>query len=127
MRPRICLLVMAILLCSASVAAESMRCSNRIVTSGDPKAKVAKLCGKPAYTEQRTVYRSGIPRARSGDDLQASQVRTTSDRELAIHDRSVVEVLVDVWVYNPGRRRLMREIVFEDNRIVEVTTLGRGY
>jgi len=100
--------------------AESMRCGSRLVADGDPKAKVADLCGQPTYKEQRTIYRTGIPRGRVEEGTSAA-----SDDELLIHDRSIVEV--DVWLYNRGRSRLMREVVFEDNRVIEVNVLGRGY
>ena len=102
--------------------AESMRCGSRLVADGDPKAKVAELCGQPTYKEQRTIYRSGVPRGSVEDGTSP-----VSDDELLIHDRSIVEVEVDVWLYNRGRSRLMREVVFEDNRVIEVNVLGRGY
>ena len=115
----------AILIVPVTTAAETMRCGSRVVGDGDPKAKVAELCGKPTHSEQRTVYRAGIPRQEFG--LDAEGRRTVSDRELLIHDRSLVEVQVDVWLYNRGRSRLMREIVFRDNRVIEVNVLGHGY
>ena len=127
MQARIGLLLVGILMAGTAAAAESMRCGSRLVTDGDPKAKVAALCGRPDYSEQRTIYRAGIPRTRLGDGRPGDTLTTTSDRELLIHNRSLVEVTVDVWVYNRGKRRLMREVVFEDNRVVELTTLGRGY
>jgi len=114
-----------LLVATAALPAEGMRCGGRIVSSGDPKVKVADLCGDPASKERRTVYRAGLPRGRTLDNSDRGE--TSTDRELLIHDRSLVEVVVDVWVYNPGKRRLMREIVFEDNRVVEINALGRGY
>ena len=106
-------------------AADSMRCGNRLVSDGDPKVKVAELCGQPTHSEQRTVYRSGVPRQRLRTDGLA--IQSVSERELLIHNRSVVQVQVDVWVYNLGRTKLMREVIFEEGRVVEVNTLGRGY
>ena len=125
MKIRILLPVAIMLAASTAHAADSMRCGNRVVSDGDPKAKVAELCGKPTSTETRTVYRSGIPRLQlSVDD---GTTRSAGSDELLIHDRSHVEVEVDVWVYNRGRSRLLREVVFENNRVVEVNVLGRGY
>ena len=125
MKIQLPLMIAALLVTTAASSAESMRCGNRVVTHGDPKAKVAELCGQPTQTEQRTVYRSGIPRRRlriEGDGLE-----TLTESELALQDRSFVEVQVDVWLYNRGNSRLMREIVFHDNRLVEVNVLGRGF
>jgi len=125
MKSRIPLLVATALTASVANAADSMRCGNRVVAEGDPKVKVAELCGKPTSTETRTVYRSGIPRQQFSIDAASTQ--SVSQRELLIHDRSHVEVEVDVWVYNRGRSRLLREVVFENSRVIEVNVLGRGY
>ncbi len=105
--------------------AEALRCGNKLIVDGDPKGKVADLCGKPTHTEARSIIRSGIPRP--DVDIDGDRGESVSDRELAIHTRSHVEVVVDVWLYNFGKSRLMREIVFRDNRVVEVNVLGRGY
>ena len=125
MKVRILLPVATMLAASAAYSADSMRCGNRVVSDGDPKAKVAELCGKPTATETRTVYRSGIPRQQLS--VEDGVVRSVSNSELLIHDRSHVEVEVDVWVYNRGRSRLLREVVFENNRVVAVNVLGRGF
>jgi hypothetical protein len=119
------LLLAAVLATPVASGAEAMRCGNRVVAGGDPKAKVAELCGRPTQTEQRTVYRSGLPRQEVGVDGDTG--RSVSETELLIHDRSLVEVRVDVWLYNRGRSRLMREVVFHDGRVVAVNVLGRGY
>ena len=125
MRTRMTVTIAATLAASAASAGESMRCGNRVVTDGDPKAKVAEICGQPTHSERRTVYRSGIPRQQFAVDRNG--VSSVTDTELLIHDRSLVEVEVDVWLYNRGRGRLMREVVFHDNRVVEVNVLGHGF
>lgn len=125
MKIRIVAMIAAIFLATVAGPAEALRCGNKLVKEGDPKGKVADLCGKPTHIESRRVYRAGFPR--QDIDADDDRTRTVSDRELAVHDRSVVEVVVDVWLYNFGRSRLMREITFRDNRVVEIEVLGRGY
>lgn len=125
MNVKLLLTLAAGLAATAANAEDAMRCGNRLVGDGDPKAKVADLCGKPTQTEKRTIYRGGIPTQAVFSD--ASPYQSISDRELLIHDRSLVEVEVDVWIYNRGRTRLMQEVVFHDNRVIEVNQLGRGY
>jgi hypothetical protein len=124
MKARISILVAATLLCGAAHSSESMRCGNRLVSNGDPKAKVAELCGQPTQSERRTVLRSGLPRQNYDGD---ARTRTISESELLIHTRSLVEVEVEVWLYNRGRSSLLRELVFHDNRLVAVNVLGHGY
>jgi hypothetical protein len=125
MKLRVPFLIAAILAASAVHAADSMRCGNRLVSGGDPKAKVAEVCGQPSQVERRTVLRSGFPRTNVDND--DARVRTVSDTELLVHDRSLVEVQVEVWLYNRGRTSLLRELVFHDNRLVAVNVLGHGY
>lgn len=118
-------LAFGMLLAAANASADSIRCGNKLINEGDPQGKVQDLCGTPTSKDTRAIVRSGFPRQRivSPDSDRAN----ISDRELAIHDRSHVEVTVDVWFYNLGKSRLMREILFQDNRVVEIRTLGRGY
>lgn len=125
MKARISVLVAATFLCTAAHSSDTMRCGNRLVSDGDPKAKVAELCGQPTSSERRTVLRSGLPRQNYDDD--DARTRTVTESELLIHARSLVEVEVEVWLYNRGRRSLLREVVFHDNRLVAVNVLGHGY
>lgn len=129
MKARIPLLVAATLLSTAAYSSDSMRCGQRLISDGDPKAKVADLCGQPTHTERRTVLRSGVPRQNYADDntRTGTSARTVSDSELLVHNRSLVEVEVDIWLYNRGRNSLLRELVFHDNRLVAVNILGHGY
>jgi Protein of unknown function (DUF2845) len=125
MKMRIPILLAAILTSAVALSSESMRCSGRVITGGDPKAKVAEVCGQPTSTERRTVLRSGIPRQNLDDDDARTQ--TITESEILIHERSLVEVEVEVWLYNRGRSSLLRELVFHDNRLIAVNVLGRGY
>jgi Protein of unknown function (DUF2845) len=118
--------------CLALVAdpALAFRCKSRIVTAGDPQAKVLRFCGEPVSTQQRVIYRGGIPRSTvsrtviAGDDIGGVR---SSREELLIHDRSVVEVLVEEWTYNLGPHKLMRIVRFENGLVTEVRQLGYGY
>ncbi len=123
MRTNYSVLVAATALGLAAAPAHALRCGNKLVTEGDHKVKVSDLCGKPSYTDTRKIYRGGIPRG----DVTVTDPRSQGQQELALHQRSVVEVDVEVWVYNFGSSKLMREIVFRDDRIVEINVLGRGH
>ena len=104
----------------------AMRCGNKLVSDGDPQAKILKYCGEPVAVQVRTIYRSGFPR-RLSSLSDTSSARHFSDEELLIHRRSVVEVLVEEWTYNFGPRRFMRMVRFENGLVAEVTQLGYGY
>jgi hypothetical protein len=88
--------------------ADSMRCGSRLMTDGDPAAKVEALCGPPAGIERREILRSysyyrGIP------------------------VRGAFEVAVEFWTYNFGPHKLMYRLRFEDGLLVDVETLGHGF
>ena len=48
-------LLAAALLLAGPAAADSMRCGSKLMTDGDPSAKVEALCGPPAGIERREV------------------------------------------------------------------------
>jgi hypothetical protein len=98
----------ATLLFAGVAHADSMRCGSRLVTDGDPIAKVEALCGPPAGIERREIVRSysyhrGIP------------------------VRGSFEVAVEFWTYNFGPNKLMYRLRFEDGLLVDVGTLGHGF
>jgi hypothetical protein len=108
----------------------AFRCKGKLVMEGDPQAKVRKFCGEPVSVQQRMIYRGGVPRQTFEErvSLGAGATEVGSSREeLLIHDRSVVEVLVEEWTYNFGPHRLMRVVRFENGLVAEVTRLGYGY
>ena len=111
-------------------AADSLRCGSALVSNGDHPGKVLLECGEPLYKEHKTIYRSGIPNRyptwQGNVGTLQQQSETLSARELAWHNRSTVEVPVEVWVYNFGPSALMKEVTFVDGRLTAVKSLGYG-
>ncbi len=120
-------IVAALLLAEPALA---LRCQSRLVSEGDPQAKVLRFCGTPTAVQRRVLYRSGIPSAQASRGLVVSdgrsEMRFTSE-ELLIHQHSIVEVLIEEWTYNFGPRKLMRMVVFENGLVRDVRRLGYGY
>ena len=79
---------------------------------GDPRAKVRQFCGEPADVQTRSILRR--PTFNVGG-------RTYS------YGDGYVEVPVEIWTYNFGPYKLMREIRFVDGRVDNIETLGYGY
>ena len=126
--PRAAQLLVLLPLALLAEPALAFRCQGKIVKEGDPKAKVLRFCGEPVSVEHRTIYRGGVPYARTATAVGLDGTATDSTREeLLIHDRSVVEVSVEEWTYNFGPHRLMRLVRFEDGLVAEVTGLSYGY
>jgi hypothetical protein len=123
---RLSIVVLGLLLAGPALA---LRCQSKLVSEGDPQAKVLRFCGEPTSVQQRVIYRSGIARSSGrGDWLRHGNAEIGVYRdELLVHQRSVVEVLVDEWIYNFGPRKLMRRIRFENGLVTAVEPLGYGY
>jgi hypothetical protein len=129
MRKSLPLLLAASLVLLAEPAL-ALRCKGKLVKEGDPQAKVLKFCGEPVSAQQRIIYRSGVPHPWVGRRLAVESDGTavsSTEEELLIHNRSVVEVLIEEWTYNFGPHRLMRVVRFENGLVADVTGLGYGY
>lgn len=121
--------LLAGLLFNHGATADSLRCGRALVSDGDHPGKVLLECGEPLYKEHKTIYRSGLPNRYpgwSGSGGFQQRYETLTEREIALHNRSTVEVPVEVWVYNFGRSALMKEITFVDGRLTEIKSLGYG-
>jgi Protein of unknown function (DUF2845) len=93
-------------------AADGMRCGSKLMTTGDPRSKVRQFCGEPTDIQTRSILRR--PTFNFGG------------RILSYGD-GYVEIPVEIWTYNFGPYKLMREIRFVDGRVDSIETLGYGY
>jgi hypothetical protein len=95
--------------------ANSMRCGNDLVTRGDTQIQVLADCGQPDAIERlpsllvpgTTIY---------GNQIYAGPFGT-----------GLAGVSVELWTYNFGPRRLMRQVRLESGSVTEITTLGYGF
>jgi len=109
---RIILAVIACIGFAPLAQADAMRCGNRLVTFGDTKSAVRSICGEPTDVQTRMILR-----------------RPTYD----LHGRTIyfgdgyVEIPVEIWIYNFGPYKLMRQVRFVDGRVDEIETIGYGH
>ena len=106
------LLAALLLALAVPASADGLRCGSRLVTQGDPRAKVRHYCGEP--TDVQTHY------------IQRRPSFTAGGRYYSYGD-GYVEIPVEIWTYNFGPYKLMRQVRFVDGRIDEIETLGYGY
>lgn len=93
-------------------AAWAMRCGNRLVVEGDTAGQVRARCGEP--TE---ITRTGLLRP---------PIIWVDGRPVRV-GQSAIEVAVEIWIYNLGPNRFMRQLRLENGRVVDIDTLGYGY
>jgi hypothetical protein len=106
-------LLMPALLLAAHAEADSMRCGNALVSQGDSRSEVRAKCGEPTDVETRTVVR------RAGYEFNGRRFDYNQD--------TFVEIPIEVWTYNFGPYKLMRQVQFVNGRIEEILTMGYGY
>ena len=102
--------VLTLSLVAFAVPAEALRCGNDLITHGDRTSEVRALCGEPGQIERRSEWRTrGIVDRRSGAYLETTEVV------------DIVE-----WTYDFGPGRLVRQLRFENGRLVGEDSLGYG-
>ena len=104
--------------------AHALRCNGRLVSQGDPGARLQAVCGAPDQVQRSVVFRTinvtyPLATYRRGGRYYRRGVHVGEQVQRAI--------AVETWTYNFGRHRLMHEITLEDGRVVGEHTLGRGY
>ena len=99
------LLILIALLPLTVAAGESLTCGSRLVSEGDTKAEVFIKCGKPAWRDNWIDQVTG-----RGGPLEQ---RVTTE-----HER---------WVYNFGPNAFLRFLLFENGRLISISTGERGY
>ncbi|MEM1434222.1 MAG: DUF2845 domain-containing protein [Pseudomonadota bacterium] len=79
-----------------ALAVDPLRCGDQVVERGQRPYEVVERCGTPGYEFRRIEWRyPGIL------------------------------VQVDEWVYDLGRNRFRRELLFENGRLIDINLRGR--
>jgi len=107
------LAVSGTLLPQVAAGEDSLRCGSRLVSEGDPKFKVISICGEPTAVSLESVI-SGPAFVRYGYDY-------------SFIGPAWREVPVEIWTYNFGSSRLLRQLRFVGDELVEIRTNGYGY
>jgi hypothetical protein len=107
------------LLATTSAGADSFSCNNRIASSGDTTYEVRAICGAPDAAARHVEFRTvRIP--------AACGVRDRHGRCLGYVEHTV-EVIIDEWTYDFGRNRFIQYVMFEQGRLVRVSSGGYGH
>jgi len=113
MRALVSATLAALLLAVAMPAsADNMRCGSKLMTTGDTRSKVRAFCGEPSDVQTRYIQRR--PTFNYGGRYYS-------------YGDGYVEIPVEIWTYNFGPYKLMRQVRFVDGVIEEIETLGYGY
>ncbi len=95
-------------------AAEShaFRCGTHLVVEGDHYVEVLKKCGEPVIRERW---------------LQEQVVRRKIHDLIPIREITTDGVVVQLWTYNFGAQKFMRQLRFENGILVRIEKLDYGF
>ncbi len=124
------LLMLTSLLISEQTLA--LRCGNKLVDIGDHKLKVISLCGEPEYREIREirfpVHCIDKSYYNDGSQYYPNIYKYDHNYQRNLSNHAICQYrTVDVWIYNFGPRKFMRELLFHNGIIKEINTLSYGY
>jgi Protein of unknown function (DUF2845) len=105
-------LLLILTLAAGSVQADALQCGTALVATGDTRDQVAAKCGNPTDVERSSVFVQSTAWV-NGVAVSAGN--------------TLIEVPVEVWLYNFGPTQLMRRVRFESGRVVMIEILGYGY
>jgi hypothetical protein len=106
------ILFAAILFLSFSVGiALAFRCGLGLVSSGDSKTQVLLTCGKPTSKEK---------------SCENSQQYTSIDKHGKVKKHKKCGKKLEVWHYNCGDNDFIYKLTFENEKLADEITEGRG-
>ncbi len=89
----------------------ALRCGTGLVTEGDSKSQVLTTCGKPTSKEK---------------SCENSQQYTTTNNNGKIKKVKKCGQKLETWFYNCGDNDFIYKLIFDDGKIINIITEGRG-
>ena len=100
----------------------ALRCGQALVDLGDSKEDVIEKCGDPESMETHIEIR-GVA------DRFGARTRVSPETSINFGQQhyTEIEVVVEEWIYDFGRRRFRNYLRFENGRLTEINDLGKGH
>jgi Protein of unknown function (DUF2845) len=93
-------------------ATNTFRCGSDLIYEGDARSRVLAKCGEPNDVTHSVALRAPVV-WRYGRPIYFNS--------------GLIEIPVEVWIYNRGPNSFVRQLRFEDGMLKEIRTLGYGY
>lgn len=95
------------------VPPENPRCTPYDLVDGLSKYRLLARCGEPVERREQS--------------LLSPAIRGHGRRSLPLPGNLVTAIYREEWVYNFGSRSLLRRVLLENGRVVDIEDDGRGY
>ena len=104
----------------------AIRCGHELVDLGDHKQDVLRKCGEPESIDTHIEIR-GVSDFADETQYLPDGMRRFPNASVSIGQQRYmeVEVVVEEWVYDFGRRRFKQYLRFENGRLRQINNLGR--
>jgi len=89
----------------------AFRCGNGLVAEGDTKTQVTATCGHPTDRDK---------------SCENNQEYTTTNKYGKVKHVKKCSRKLETWTYNCGENDFIYKLTFDDGKITNITTEGRG-
>ena len=117
------------LICCLGISAPgyAFRCGSHLISTGEHLTEVMKKCGDPTHVEQwidERVFTDRVLVDRFYNN-RAYTDHSFRNRHLfqLLQSADIAQSLVQLWTYNLGTRRFMRQLRFENGILKKIDTL----
>lgn len=115
-------LLILLLHVSTSSFADSMRCGNKLVSTGDKKAEVLIKCGEPLLQETIAIEeKKEYAVLALKYPLLYKRGLLKSNNDAVIGKETTISQSIDQWTYNLGQGKFLRILYFEGGELVAIT------
>jgi len=108
----------------------ALRCGHTLVDLGDYMEDVIDKCGEPESIDTH-IERRGVADHFGGQSRHYGKGTTRPHPRTSINfgrqQYTEIEVVVEEWIYDFGRRRFQKSLRFENGRLTEIKDLGYGH
>lgn len=104
-------LLLLLTMSATAAQVDSLQCATALVSIGDTRDQVQAKCGNPAHVERSTAF------VRSMAWVNGVPVAAGN---------SLIEVPVELWLYDFGPGHPTQRVRFESGRVVAIEALGNG-
>ncbi len=105
----------------------ALRCGKRFVDTGAGKAKVLSRCGEPVFMETRErLFPINCIDSRNNDYQYYNYDHGYNNQGGSMYPPICNVEIIEVWTYNFGPRKLMRELIFRGGILNKINLLDYG-
>ncbi len=108
-----------------ALANSMLGCPAGVVSLGDAAYELDRKCGAPVAVRRSLKLQEVWQRPRAA--LMPSSVEGAAPEASLLTGRRWMAIEVEIWTYNFGPNRFMREIHLHDGHVVRINSLGYGY